>query len=216
MQTGFLFGYSCACTVCRIVNKTTMQKNLKYPLLLLSVTIVCACSSGSDEDKNLASTHPKLEKQLDRDTANMSMRNEEHEDLYQRYRITTEEYENSGNYNVKNMFRGKLVPADEASHSDARTYQTALHEGMAEGVNFAGKYTVVTIGCGTACQQHFIVDRENGKIVEKIQGSAGARFSKNSRIFILNPPDSTINYNECRDCKPQAYELVDGKLQAIK
>ena len=193
-----------------------MYKNLKHPLLLLTITIVCACSSGSDEDKGIAGTHPKLEKQLDRDTANLAMRSEENADLYQRYRITTEEYENSGNYNVKNMFRGKLAPADEASHSDAHTYKSALREGMAQGVNFAGKYTVVTIGCGTACQQHFIVDRENGKIVEKIQWSSGARFSVNSRIFILNPPDSTINYNECQDCTPQAFELVDGKLRKVK
>ncbi|MER2996827.1 hypothetical protein [Pontibacter populi] len=193
-----------------------MYKNLKYPLLLLTVTIICACNSGSDEDKSIASTHPKLEKQLNRDSANISMRSEEHADLYQRYRITTEEYENSGNYNVANMYRGKLAPADEASHTDAHAFKNALREGMAKGVNFAGKYTVVTVGCGTACQQHFIVDRESGKIVEKIEGSTGAKYSPNSRIFILNPPDSTINYNNCKDCAPQAYELVDGKLREIK
>ena len=191
-----------------------MHKNLKYPLLLLLGTTVFACNSNT-EDKSIGSTHPKLEKQLARDTANLAMRNEENADLYERYRITTEEYEKSGNYSVGNMYRGRLAPVDESSHTDARTFKTALRDGLAKGVNFAGKYTVVTVGCGTACQQHFIVDRESGKITEKIQGSAGAKYSANSRIFILNPPDSTINYKECQNCTPQAYELVDGKLKEL-
>ena len=191
-----------------------MYKNLKYPLLLLLATIVLACDSNT-EDKSIGSTHPKLEKQLARDTANLSMRNEENEDLYERYRITTEEYEKSGDYAVGNMYRGRLAPVDEASHTDARTFKSALRDGLAKGVNFAGKYTVVTVGCGTACQQHFIVDRETGKITDKVQGSAGVKYSSNSRIFILNPPDATINYKECQNCTPQAYELVNGKLKKL-
>ncbi|MBC5774847.1 hypothetical protein H8S95_12290 [Pontibacter sp. KCTC 32443] len=193
-----------------------MYKNLKYPLLLLLTISFLGCNSGTNEDKSISSTHPKLEKQLARDTANLAMRNEENADLYQRYRITTEEYEKSGNYNVPNMYRGKLASVDESSHTDARTFKTALREGLAKGVNFAGKYTVVTVGCGTACQQHFIVDRESGKIVEKIQGSAGARYNANSRVFILNPPDSTINYRDCRNCTPQAYAMENGKLKRIE
>ncbi|NDK57219.1 hypothetical protein [Pontibacter fetidus] len=192
-----------------------MKPNLNYLLLLLFATIVFACNSNTNEDKDLGSTHPKLEKQLARDTANLAMRNEENEALYERYRITTEEYEKSGDYAIGSMFRGRLAPLDETSHTDARTFRTALREGLAKGVNFAGKYTVVTVGCGTACQQHFIVDRESGKIVEKIQGSAGAKYSPNSRIFTLNPPDSTINYKECQNCKPQTYELVNGKLKKL-
>ncbi|HEY4650690.1 MAG TPA: hypothetical protein VIG72_04715 [Pontibacter sp.] len=194
-----------------------MHHNLKYILLLLLATTTIACNSGSDEDKTIAATHPKLEKQLSRDSTRATKGNDEdYTDLYERYRITTEEYENSGNYNVPTMFRGKLAPVDEESHTDARTFRTALREGLAEGVNFAGKYTVVTIGCGTACQQHFVVDRENGKIIAKVEGSMGARYSPNSRILIVNPPDSTVNYKECHNCTPQAYELVDGKLRKLE
>ena len=193
-----------------------MHHNLKYTLLLLLATTTIACNSGSDEDKTIAATHPKLEKQLSRDSTRATKGNDDYTDLYERYRITTEEYENSGNYNVPTMFRGKLAPVDEESHTDARTFRTALREGLAEGVNFAGKYTVVTIGCGTACQQHFVVDRENGKIIAKVEGSMGARYSPNSSILIVNPPDSTVNYKECHNCTPQAYELVDGKLRKLE
>ncbi|MBB6611893.1 hypothetical protein H7F15_12650 [Pontibacter sp. Tf4] len=193
-----------------------MHQNLKYALLLLSATIAVACNSNSDEDKGLASTHPKLEKQLHRDSVNAATHPKEDLDQYEHYRITTEEYMNSGNYNVPNMFRGKLAPIDEESHKDARSFKIALREGMAKGVNFAGKYTVVSVGCGTTCQQHFIVDRETGKIVEKIQSSVGAKFSENSRIFIVNPPDSTLNYKECNYCTPEVYEMQNGKLVKVK
>ena len=189
-----------------------MYKTLNYPLLLLLATISIACNPDKTEDKSIAGTHPKLEKQLNRDTANLAMRNEENAELNERYRITTEEYEKSGDYRIGEMFRGRLAPIDETSHTDARTFKTALRDGLAQGINFAGKYTVVTVGCGTACQQHFIVDRETGKIVEKIQGSAGAKYSPESRLFILNPADSTINYSNCKNCQPQTYEMVNGKL----
>ncbi|NEM97519.1 hypothetical protein [Pontibacter burrus] len=193
-----------------------MYQNLKYPLLLLLATATIACNSGSDEDKGIASTHPKLEKQLSRDSVNALMRNGEHAELYDHYRITTDEYMNSGNYNVPTMFRGKLAPIDERSHRNARDYVIALREGMKQGINFAGKYTVVTVGCGTTCQRHFIVDRESGKVVDMVQSSTGAKFSENSRIFIVNPPDSTLNYNECRYCTPEVYELADGKLKKVE
>jgi len=189
-----------------------MYKTLKYPLLVLLATITIACNADKNEEKSIASTHPKLEKQLNRDTANLAMRNEENAELYQRYRITTEEYEKSGDYRIGEMFRGRLAPLKEDSHPEARDYAVALREGMAKGINFAGKYTVVTVECGANCQQHFIVDRENGKILETIKGSAGAKYSRDSRLFILNPPDSTINYSNCQNCHPQTYEMLNGKL----
>ncbi len=193
-----------------------MYKLLKHPLLLLISIVAFACNSGSDEDKTIASTHPKLEKQLDRDSVNMPVTSSENAGLYERYQITMEEYENSGNYSAGNLYRGKLSQVDEKSHTEAQNFKTALREGMEEGINFAGKYTVVTIGCGTNCQRHFIVDRETGKITDQVQGSMGARYSTGSRVFILNPPDSSANYNQCQDCSPKAYELKDGKLQPLE
>ena len=68
-----------------------MYKTLNYPLLLLLATKSIACNPDKTEDKSIAATHPKLEKQLNRDTANLAMRNEENAELYERYRITTEE-----------------------------------------------------------------------------------------------------------------------------
>jgi len=47
---------------------------------------------------------------------------------------------------------------------DARTFRTVLREGAKAGPNFAGHYTVVTWGCGTACQRLAIVDALTGEV----------------------------------------------------
>lgn len=174
-----------------------------------------SCQQRTEEDGTIASTHPQLQEQLSENTVETPVSGSENPDLYNRYRITTEEYQHSGQYDVGDMYRGRLAPLDENSHSDARTYRTAISNALQDGVNFAGKYTVVTVGCGTSCQLHLVVDRESGKVLDKLQGSAGASFAPGSRLFILNAPDSAINYTECPDCKPQAYEFVDGRFRKL-
>ena len=173
----------------------------------------CQQDSGKAEEGSLAETHPKLEKQLERRSVSEPITEGRNPELYQRYRITMEEYQNSRVYDVGNMYRGRLAPLDEESHSDAVTYRTALREGLKQGVNFAGKYTVVTVGCGTSCQRHYVVDRETGKVLDQIQSSVGAQYSADSRLFIINPPDSTINYQECSYCTPEAYVFENGKFR---
>ncbi|GAB3527435.1 hypothetical protein GCM10027443_04010 [Pontibacter brevis] len=189
------------------------SKSAKLLFFLLSLTIV-SCQSNTEEG-SIASTHPELAKQLEKDSVTMPISDNQNPDLYQRYRITMEEYERSGRYDVGDMYRGRLAPLDESSHADTRTYRRALREGLEAGINFAGRYTVVTVGCGTSCQQHYVVDRENGKVLDKLQSSAGASYAPDSRLFIINPPDSTLNYNECRGCEPEAYIFEDDQFRKL-
>jgi len=189
-----------------------MKKNSLKPALLLLAFAVASCQPNTNEDKTIASTHPELEEQLAREDVETPISSNENPGLYDQYRITLQEYESSGNYAVTDMYSGRLSPLDEAGNADARTYKTALNEGLKEGVNFAGKYTVVTIGCGTGCQTHYVVDRETGRVLDKVQSSIGARYTPNSRLFIINPPDSAINYNACQDCAPRAYLFEKGKF----
>ncbi|MCC9138016.1 hypothetical protein ACFSKU_03790 [Pontibacter silvestris] len=182
--------------------------------LLLSLTIF-SCQSGNEENKTIVSTHPKLEEELERNSVDVPVSPNDTSDLYNRYRITMQEYEGSGNYAVNDLYIGRLAPLDEESHADALKYRTAINEGLKDGVNFAGQYTVVTVGCGTSCQTHYVVDRESGQVLDKVESNVGAQFSKNSRLFVVNPPDSTINYNECSYCTPQAYVFENGKFRKL-
>jgi hypothetical protein len=60
--------------------------------------------------------------------------------------------------------RGRVTPLDSRSHKLARHYRTLLrrqqHE---EGVNFAGGYTLASVGCGTGCSITAVIDARTGR-----------------------------------------------------
>lgn len=62
------------------------------------------------------------------------------------------------------VWRGKQSPLDLRSHPLARKFRTLIREQMRDaGINFAGHYTVASMGCGTGCSITAIVDTRNGK-----------------------------------------------------
>lgn len=42
--------------------------------------------------------------------------------------------------------------------------RTRIREALREDANFAGHYTIVTMGCGTGCTNNLMVDRKTGKV----------------------------------------------------
>src|SRR3954469_18406637 len=60
--------------------------------------------------------------------------------------------------------RGRVAPLDLRSHALARHYRTLLRQQQRdEGVNFAGGYTLASVGCGTGCSITAIIDSRTGK-----------------------------------------------------
>ncbi len=51
---------------------------------------------------------------------------------------------------------------DLSSHPLGRKYASAISAANATPPDFAGKYSLVTWGCGTMCQTGAIIDRERG------------------------------------------------------
>jgi hypothetical protein len=47
-----------------------------------------------------------------------------------------------------------------------RNYRTALREGVDEGPNFAGRFALVQIGCGTNCRKAYLVNVSSGETVQ--------------------------------------------------
>ena len=56
-------------------------------------------------------------------------------------------------YKEDKIFNRKPATPDLTSHEDARTYRTELKRQSKKGPNFAGHYTIITIGCGAGCAQ---------------------------------------------------------------
>ena len=65
---------------------------------------------------------------------------------------------------VTNLFRGKPVDVDLASHPEAPHYRTQLRRQAAQGPDFAGHYRIATWGCGSSCAAFAIVDSESGRV----------------------------------------------------
>ena len=95
------------------------------------------------------------------------------------------------------IFKGKPANVNLKTHNEARKYRTALREGIQEGPNFAGHFTVVGIGCGSGCEIIAIVDASNGKVffpkgLKQVftagwwHEPAGPEFKLNSRLLVVH------------------------------
>lgn len=88
-----------------------------------------------------------------------------------------------------------------------------------EGINFAGDSVLVEWGCGTYCQSHGIVYAPTGKVNCNLPTTqVGAKFKKNSRLIILNPPEllKTAPADEAKYFNPTQYFVWnDGKLSEL-
>jgi len=88
------------------------------------------------------------------------------------------------------------APPDLTSHPLARRYRTVLTRSAADGPDFAGRYTVVRIGCGTSCIHIAVVDAISGQVyfpknLETIQWAGwwhepyGPQYRGDSRLLVV-------------------------------
>lgn len=68
-----------------------------------------------------------------------------------------------------------------------RTYRTRIRNGVDRGVNFAGHYAFMVIGCGTECKFGFVVDLRSGEVFDFPYGGEehyqmDLRFNEKSRL----------------------------------
>lgn len=125
-------------------------------------------------------------------------------------------------FKIENIFIGKTHSVSLHNNPRARMFRTALRNGVKEGVNFAGHYTVVIWGCGTSCQSFAIVDQINGRVyftkelllvsyADYWEKDYGLNYRPDSRLLVVNGrPD------EDKDKGRYYYEWKDNKLILIK
>ena len=82
-------------------------------------------------------------------------------------------------------------PIDYSSNQTARRYRKVLKQTYkSEGINFAGHYCLAYWGCGSPCQECAIIDTRTGKVYDGPSAGNGYGYHKDSRMLIVNPPDS--------------------------
>lgn len=99
------------------------------------------------------------------------------------------------------VFEGPLADPDFETNPDARLFRTRIIETCEnEGINFAGHYTVVTFGCGTACQGNYIVNRKTGAISYGLTSELGVKTVAGSNLFIKNIAAQSYSKEERESC----------------
>jgi len=94
-------------------------------------------------------------------------------------------------YPVSKIFHG--TPAQpQLSTPYFKQYRTRIREGAKHGPNFAGHYTFVEWGCGSACGTDVIVDALSGRIYQLDQNisyccidEAGIHYRLNSTLVVI-------------------------------
>lgn len=79
---------------------------------------------------------------------------------------------------------------DLKSHPVGRTFPTVLRRGVRQnGVNFAGRFSLVEWGCGSDCRWFAIIDLRNGRIYRESSFVLlrGAQYRADSALFVANP-----------------------------
>jgi len=93
---------------------------------------------------------------------------------------------------VDTIYKGTKAPIDYKGNPTASLYRTVITYGYKrDSLNFAGHYCLVGWMCGAPCQDGVIIDLINGKVYNIPNASQGYVYKKDSRMLIVNPPDST-------------------------
>lgn len=107
---------------------------------------------------------------------------------------------------------------DFSNYEYKKLYRTSTARDVNKnGMNFAGHYSFAFWGCGSPCKLSAVVDLKTGKVYDGVESGLGYSFRKDSRLLIVNPPDSTNWYNiTVPYAIPEEYEWTGTKLRRIK
>jgi hypothetical protein len=94
-----------------------------------------------------------------------------------------------------NIYTSELKDIDIFSSNSARMFRTAIRYDLeSQGVNFAGHYTITSVGMTGWGENYWIIDRENGKAYEFPYQAEFIDFRKDSNLIIINPKDKLLEF----------------------
>jgi uncharacterized lipoprotein NlpE involved in copper resistance len=120
-------------------------------------------------------------------------------------------------FTVEEKFDG--LPPKELNFSFCKygkLYKTASKEAADNGADFAGHYSFARMGCGTNCQVSTIIDLKTGNVYAGPEAAGGYDYKLDSRILIVNPPDSNGLYQPCQYCTPEQYLWTGSSFKRLE
>lgn len=120
-------------------------------------------------------------------------------------KIKFEPFLSFNDFKTTSTFEGNKHPINFKNKLSKR-FRTTLTKSYKNGkINFGGFYHFVDWGCGSPCQSGAIVDARDGKVYPVPSASLDYSYQKDSRMLIVNTPDSTGFYDDCSYCHPEIY-----------
>lgn len=80
-----------------------------------------------------------------------------------------------------------VLPDFSSRDAWARSYRTRIRNGLLEGPNFAGHFSIIMIGCGTGCRFAYVADAKNGEVFPFPYGG-----EENYEMELLFNPNSRL------------------------
>ena len=130
----------------------------------------------------------------------------------------------SEDFPVKVTYKGKT--SKPIITKENRLFRTRISEGAKQKVDFAGKYILIRIGCGTSCEIYYFLDATNGKVYspnfsiccefdydrpERTQNIERVYYKVDSNLIIF-----AGNRNEENLRAFHYYKFDNGKLKHLK
>ncbi len=97
-------------------------------------------------------------------------------------------------YKITGELETTPVDLDVDSSKSARMFRTLIRQDLKDkGVNFAGHYTIASVGLTGWQESYWIVDRSNGKAYELPYAPYALDFRNNSNLLIMDSRDIILN-----------------------
>lgn len=122
------------------------------------------------------------------------------------------------NFLVDEKYSGEIAEVNFDTNKLAREFSSVISASVADfGVNFSGKYSVITWGCGVRCQNSTIIDVSDGTIIEYgLITAYGLAYSSDSRLLIVNPEENLPDSFEDEDMNITTdYYVIDDETRTL-
>lgn len=117
-----------------------------------------------------------------------------------------EPYVTFSHFPASSTFSGQAAPLDYESNRRAKRFETVITSAYEDHeIDFGGYYVFTRWGCGSSCQQSVLVDLRDGHVYDGPPASLGYEYQFDSRLLIVNPPDSTGFIADCPYCLPKLW-----------
>ena len=111
------------------------------------------------------------------------------------------------------VYAGQPAKLNLAKYPSAREYRTRFRAALAGGVNFAGKYAIVTWGCGMGCSISTSVNIQTGEVSPFEVPVSGEEFIEASFDYRPNSKLLKASWREGRElCVSREY-ILEGEAK---